>query len=839
MLARDALWDSRLRRALYRVVAGIIVFLALVLVGLLAGASANTEFFDRYFTLLFKVNLVIGVLLVLIIGALGFSLWLRYRRGKFGTRLMTKLAVFFGVVGVLPGVLIYLVSLQFVSRSIESWFDVRVETALEAGLNLGRATIDGTLADVQSKARLMAEQITSATEPVNSLQLNRLREQYGVQEAAIFTGSGRVVATASSNYASLVPTLPSSVLAEQARLAGGYAAIEGGTDPSSDSGAQVENAESTHLYKLRVIIPLGTAPGPASTSIPPPASPAGRSGSSQAPLVQAAPSPWAGSGLSVDRRADDMPYTGFGLTGDMAREERYLQVIHPVSPVLARNADEVQRAYQEYQEKALGRTGLRKMYIGTLTLTLFLAVFIAVMLALLLGGQLARPLLMLLQGTKEVAEGDLSPKRELKSRDELGMLTQQFNMMTRQLAEARIAVEENRTALERSKTYLESVLQNLTAGVLVFDRSFVLITANPGAERIFRQPFSGVLGQGIDAIPGLDGFGDIVRQAFSDQSTREMLGGTQHWQKQIELPQGDEEQPLTLLVRGARLTDAESAVAAAAAVAAGADLASAEPGYVVVFDDISDVISAQRSVAWGEVARRLAHEIKNPLTPIQLSAERLQMKLSPKLEGKDAEVLTRSATTIVNQVAAMKRMVDDFRDYARTPPAMLQTLQINGLAAEVLHLYGIDDPNTQEHPVIHTRLASNLPEIKGDPTQLRQVIHNLLQNAQDAVADNVAAARPAPHIALYTETVEYKDPAGDGRQAVKLTIADNGPGFAPRILSRAFEPYVTTKAKGTGLGLAMVKKIIDEHGARIEMRNRMEGAEIVGAQISILFVKLA
>ncbi|CAG9168318.1 sensor histidine kinase [Cupriavidus pinatubonensis] len=809
----SGLWDSRFRRVLYRVVAGIIVFLALVLVGLLAGASANTEFFDRYFTLLFKINLVIGALLVITVGALAVTLWLRYRRGKFGTRLMTKLAVFFGVVGVLPGVLIYLVSLQFVSRSIESWFDVRVETALEAGLNLGRSTIDSALADLQGKARLMAEQLSGPSGMATSLQLNRLREQYGVQEAAIFTGSGRVLATASSNYASLVPDLPSGVLAEQARLAGGYAAVEGGTDPSVDGNRPDPRLDSSHLYRLRVIIPLGAAPAGDTTAA-----------AASAPRVAAAPKArWAGSGLSVERRPEDAPSSGFGLVGDTVREERYLQVVHPVPAVLARNADEVQRAYQEYQEKALGRTGLRKMYIGTLTLTLFLAVFIAVMLALLLGGQLARPLLMLLQGTKEVAEGDLSPKRELKSRDELGMLTQQFNQMTRQLAEARLAVEENRVALEQSKAYLESVLQNLTAGVLVFDRRFVLITANPGAERIFRQPFAAVLGLPVEQIPGMGPFGEIVRQAFSDQSTREVLGGAEHWQKQIELPQGHEEQPLTLLVRGAHLPGGERD----------------EPGYVVVFDDISDVISAQRSVAWGEVARRLAHEIKNPLTPIQLSAERLQMKLSPKLEDKDAEVLKRGAATIVNQVAAMKRMVDDFRDYARTPPAVLQSLQINALVTEVLHLYGIDDPALHEHPVIHATLNPDLPEIKGDPTQLRQVIHNLLQNSQDAATENVAAGRAAPHIALHTETVEYKDSAGENRQAVKLTIADNGPGFAPRILSRAFEPYVTTKAKGTGLGLAMVKKIIDEHGARIELRNRMEGAEIVGAQISILFVKLA
>ncbi|WP_456282081.1 PAS domain-containing sensor histidine kinase [Cupriavidus sp. JZ107] len=814
----NSVLDSRLRRVLSRVVAGTIVFLALVLVVLLAAASANTEFFDRYFTLLYKINLVIGVLMVLIIGVLAVALWVRYRRGKFGTRLMTKLALFFGIVGVLPGVLIYLVSLQFVSRSIESWFDVRVETALEAGLNLGRSTIDSALADLQAKARQMSDQIISASEPTNSLQLNRLREQYGVQEASIFTGGGRVIASASSNYAMLVPSLPSGVLVEQARLAGGYAAVEGGTDPGTDGGSdghpQAERADANHLYRLRVIIPLGTAAPTDEASL----------GAAQRP---AGKDRWAGSGLSLERRAEDYPSSGFGLIGDTVREERYLQIVHPVPAVLARNADEVQRAYQDYQEKALGRTGLRKMYIGTLTLTLFLAVFIAVMLALLLGGQLARPLLMLLQGTKEVAEGDLSPKRELKSRDELGMLTQQFNMMTRQLAEARLAVEQNRAALEQSKAFLESVLQNLTAGVLVMDRRFSLVTANPGAERIFGQPLGPTIGHPVEAIPGMAAFGEIVRQAFSEQSTSEVLGGAAHWQKQIELPHGDEEQPLTLLVRGARLP--------------GGDHVSdhAEPGYVVVFDDISDVISAQRSVAWGEVARRLAHEIKNPLTPIQLSAERLQMKLASKLEGIDADVLKRGATTIVNQVAAMKRMVDDFRDYARTPPAMLQTLQLNALVAEVLHLYGIDDPGLHEHPVIHPSLADDLPDIKGDPTQLRQVIHNLLQNAQDAVAENLAAGRPAPCIALHTETVEYKDPAGESRQAVKLTIADNGPGFAPRILSRAFEPYVTTKAKGTGLGLAMVKKIIDEHGARIELRNRMEGTEVAGAQISILFAKLA
>jgi nitrogen fixation/metabolism regulation signal transduction histidine kinase len=531
----------------------------------------------------------------------------------------------------------------------------------------------------------------------------------------------------------------------------------------------------------------------------------------------------------------------------------------------------VQRAYRDYSEKALGRTGLRKMYIGTLTLALFLATFIAMLLALALGNQLARPLFLLAEGTKEVARGDYTPKREIKSNDELGFLTQSFNAMTRQLSEARIAVERNRAALEQSKSYLESILANLTAGVFVFDRQFRLTTANAGAERIFRQPFQAELNQPLDTIAVLRELGMMVRKAFADSHATagpEMGGRRGHWQQQLEVPVPGEADPLTLLVRGApllRATVGQSGVQQGGMPANGQagglggangmpnpatpmpagfaglsngqagvqEDAAATDGYVIVFDDISDVISAQRSVAWGEVARRLAHEIKNPLTPIQLSAERLQMKLTDKLTAPDAEVLKRGATTIINQVAAMKRMVDDFREYARTPPAVLQNLQLNDLVAEVLTLYGIDDGKGP----LKIELMP-LPIIRGDATQLRQVIHNLLQNALDAVAEI-----PAPRVLLETRTVEYGDPDAQGRsqQSVRLSVSDNGPGFPARILTRAFEPYVTTKAKGTGLGLATVKKIVDEHGARIDIRNRTKAGDgsVAGAQVSILFLELA
>ncbi|ACC69236.1 integral membrane sensor signal transduction histidine kinase [Paraburkholderia phymatum STM815] len=757
-----------------RLLVSTVAVTAVLLLVLLAAASANTEFFDRYYGWLYAANVAVALIFMLIVAVLVVIIVTRLRKGKFGTRLLAKLAFFFALVGVVPGGIIYIVSYQFVSRSIESWFDVNVETALTSGLNLGRGMLDASLSDLQTKGRLMAEQLASADSAGTTLTLLRLRDQFGVQDATIVepsrsisgaTPDMHVVAQATSNYASLVPgDLPTSIMIEQAR-GRGFASIEGEVD--GDPKAR------------------------------------GAKGALRLRIVQRIP----------DANASQLQPT-----------ERFLQLTQPVSQSLARNADAVQRAYREYQEKAIGRTGLRKMYIGTLTLALFLATFIAMMLALALGNQLARPLFLLAQGTKEVTEGDYTPKREIKSRDELGFLTQSFNAMTRQLSEARLAVEANRIALEHSKSYLESILANLTAGVFVFDRQFRLTTANRGAERIFRQPFVSLLGSPLDRIGVLSEFGPMVRKAFADLEAAggNDQGDTGHWQQQMALQVPGEADPLTLLARGARLVSA-----------AGNDSDDEETsGYVVVFDDISDVISAQRSIAWGEVARRLAHEIKNPLTPIQLSAERLQMKLADKLMPSDAEVLKRGATTIVNQVAAMKQMVDDFRDYARTPPAVLANLQLNELVSEVLTLYGIEEGKS----AIVVEMA-DLPVIRGDATQLRQVIHNLLQNAQDAVADV-----QHPRVLLETRTVEYGDPDADGKVsvAVRLTVSDNGPGFPARILTRAFEPYVTTKAKGTGLGLAMVKKIVDEHGARIDIRNRLKAGDVIeGAQISILFLQLA
>jgi len=465
--------------------------------------------------------------------------------------------------------------------------------------------------------------------------------------------------------------------------------------------------------------------------------------------------------------------------------------------------------YFEYQQRALARDSLRRMYIGTLTLALILAVFGAVLLAILLGTQLARPLLLLADGVRQVAAGDLTAKPVFASRDELGGLTRSFADMTAQLADAREQVQRGVAQLEGARTRLQTILDTLSAGVIVLDHEGRIDTVNPGATRILRLPFAAWRGRRLDEVAELELLARSIEQRFELLRTSPEAGERDHWQESYELARGDGA-AISLLVRGAHLP-------------AGTRL--------LVFDDISDVVSAQRSAAWTEVARRLAHEIKNPLTPIQLSAERLQHKLEAKLEGADQSLLLRSVGTIVNQVQAMQKLVNEFRDYARLPAAQMKPLDLNPLVQEVLALYG----HALDSGVLSARIEAALPRIVGDATQLRQVIHNVVQNALDAVSE-----QDNGHVEVQTSSARGEH--GELR-AVRLTVIDNGPGFAEKVLQRAFEPYVTTKAKGTGLGLAVVKKIADEHRARLRVVNLHQGDEpdaaVVGARVSLSFSNFA
>jgi nitrogen fixation/metabolism regulation signal transduction histidine kinase len=480
-----------------------------------------------------------------------------------------------------------------------------------------------------------------------------------------------------------------------------------------------------------------------------------------------------------------------------------LQISQELPATLVANALDVQLANREYQERALARDGLRKMYIGTLTLSLIMAVLAAVLLAVLLGNQLARPLLLLAHGMRQVAAGDLSPKYTLQANDELGGLTRSFAEMTQQLSDARSAVERSLTQLGAARENLQTILDNLTAGVIVLNASGAIQSSNPGATRILKVPLAAHTKASFLSLPNLQHFASGVQEQFELLSADKDRHELDHWQKSFEIHasgQGLEATSVTLVARGAILPDGMR---------------------LLVFDDISEIVSAQRSQAWGEVARRLAHEIKNPLTPIQLSAERLERKLDGKLDEADQTVLSKSVKTIVEQVAAMKRLVNEFRDYARLPSAELKPLDLNQLILDVMALYAPEPSERVTRAQVFTDLDPTLPLIEGDAQQLRQVVHNLLQNAQDA-------SDPQTHVMLVTRW----SPA---RKRVKLTVLDEGTGFAPNILQRAFEPYVTTKTKGTGLGLAVVKKIADEHGARLDIANRVEEGVVKGAQVSLSF----
>ena len=748
----------------------------LVLAFMLALATNNRATYERHYVWLFWVNVVVASLLVLVIGIAAVRLLVRVWRGKFGSRLLLKLAAIFALVGVVPGVLIYTVSYQFVSRSIESWFDVKVEGALDAGLNLGRGTIDAQVNDLAEKTRLAAERLGENSAGPPALALERLREQLSLQEVSIVGSNGQILLNAGSAAANLLaPERPSAALLRQAKLARVASQLEG----LDDDGNAVNGAANSD---------------------------AGGSG--------APPQPARIRALAV------IQSTSF----DFTQQERYLYVSQVLPSLLTANALAVQSAYREYQQRALARNGLRRMYIGTLTLTLILAVFGALLLAVTLAQQLAEPLLLLAQGMRQVAKGDLSTKPVLGSKDELSGLTRSFAAMTEQLSDARGLVDRSVAQLESARANLQTILDNLTAGVIVFDRDGNIDTVNPGATRILRLPLLSYLGRRLEDVAGLPDFARAVAQRFELHDSGPEAGERDQWQDSFELQtqnlEGRDRDGQTLLVRGAAMPH-------------GARL--------LVFDDITEVVSAQRSEAWSEVARRLAHEIKNPLTPIQLSAERLQHKLASKLDGTDQAMLVRSVGTIVNQVQAMKRLVNEFRDYARLPAVRLAPVDLNALAAEVLALYA----NEQETGQLLFEPSAGLPAIEGDNTQLRQVIHNLVQNAFDAVAD-----RPEPKVRLRTEPA--RNEKGEVR-AVRLVVTDNGSGFPDKVLKRAFEPYVTTKRQGTGLGLAVVKKIADEHGARVRIANLgpstpgdpamaassgMAGAGH-GAQVSISFSKLA
>ncbi len=719
-----------------RISLSVFTALGAILLFLLAQASANTALFAEYYPVLLAVNGLAALALLILVGLQVGRLIRDVRRRVFGSRLKARLLAMLALMAVLPGALVYAISMQFAVRSIDSWFDVRVDAALEGGLSLGRSVLENTEENLLEKARAMAFDLGNG-HLIQASELNRLREQASADSAAIVNLNGQVDTSSTTTMGDVLPIIPTLAELRQARQGRGFTLVSDEVTGPAAGSASTGTATANGLL-VRALVPLNGA--------------------------------------------------------DFGSEPRILQLTRAVPPSIAESAHNVEQAHRDYREIQLASRSLKRIYTLTLTLALLLAFFAAFALAFFLAERLAQPLLILAEGMQAVAAGDFTPRETIATNDELGILTRSFSKMTRQLADAQQQAEDRRTALEAAQTYLESVLANLSAGVLAFDTRFRLRAANKGAMTIL----------GDD----LRGFEDIIladwprHDQLAASIVENFAGGRGEWQAQIEIDDGAGRVQV-LLLQGTALPDGGGG------------------GYVVVFDDISTLITAQRSAAWGEVARRLAHEIKNPLTPIQLSAERLQRKLADHLNDTDRALLDRATSTIVNQVEAMKTMVNEFRDYARTPPPQLGAIDLPVLLEEVLALY----ENSAVSPRLTFTGPSPFPAVRADANQLRQILHNLLKNSLDALeaqtrdGDNSAAHDASPP-ALNLEL--GLDATGTRAQ---LHIRDNGPGFAPAILARAFEPYITTKSKGTGLGLAIVKKIIDDHGGEIRLSNN-EGAVI-------------
>ena len=690
---------------------------------LLSKASSSSEFISgSSYTVVLILSGIFILSLIAIIANQIKKLFRNIKKDVMGSRLSMRLVISFTLMAVIPGLIVYLVSVNFLTRSIESWFNVKVESALDGGLKLGQKALDIMLTDLELKAGRMALTLSSMPTTSQYAALSDLREKTGVQDATIISDQGKIIAVSSNDAESFLPALPTLIQLKQAENN-----IYGKIEPIKNKG----------LY-LRVLAPINGAA--------------------------------------------------------ISNERLILQILQPVPDSLTTLAESVQDVFQDYQKLSYSRDSLKVIFSITLTLVLMLAILTAVAIGFLLSRKLSEPLALLAEGTKKIAKGNFKTMLPEKGKDELGVLVRSFNSMTRQLDQATQTSENNQIRLESARSYLETVLAHLSSGVIVINDDMEIKSFNIAASKILQVDLSKNTNQLITSISNknklLNNFVMSIQEEIKAASSKKQFEII----KQFEIKYEKNNQVLSLQITPLPQNKVKN--------------------YVLMIDDITMMIQAQRDAAWSEVARRLAHEIKNPLTPIQLSAERIKHKLGSKLNKEDTDILDKAVSTIVNQVDAMKTMVNEFSEYARAPKLNLELIDINETIKEISHLFensGIK---------ITTTLLKGLPKIKVDVNMMRQVLINLIQNAQDAMINNTKK----PSIKINTN--KYKN-------YLILSIEDNGPGFSLDILKKAFEPYVTSKSHGTGLGLAIVKKIIEEHEGTIVVENIKNGGANINIQLPI------
>ena len=685
---------------------------------LLSRAAGNDELFGDFYSALILLN-VIGIGLLALMSA--FQIWRligQFRARVLGSRLTLRFVGTFAVLALIPLAVVYYFAVQFLSRGIDSWFDVQIEQALDDALLLGRSSLESIKLDVVDQLRDDADKIQNAGSSFEVFQLlDELRQASDFEEMSLHSMSGKILASSSKDAISLIPNVPDERVIRQLRQGKVYSEME----PIAGGGLQ-----------LRVAIRI--------------------------------------TGRQV---------------GDT---DRVLLVIDPLPLRYSRLGQSVEAAYAEYEKLQYLRRPLTFSFVLTLSLVTLMTLLISLLIAIYLARRLVAPLRDLAEGTQAVAQGDYGKQLPVTSGDELGVLVSSFNRMTQEISSAQTAVRNSQIEAEKQRAYLETVLAHLSSGVMSFDSHRQLRTHNAAAERILHTPLGtfveSSIAEMINALPTAKPLLNMIDQGISDDVSE--------WQKEISInsPLG----PQTLVCSSTKLSGTET-----------------ESGCVVVFDDATALIKAQRDAAWGEVARRLAHEIKNPLTPIQLSAERIRRRYLDKIEKDDRGILDRATRTIVQQVESMKSMVDAFSDYAQPVNSRPKCLDINTLIRDITELH-----------IAHLTkirflfdLTDDLPLVMTDPTGVRQVLNNLIINASDALGDKGGELKLSTRI----------DHANDN--FLVLELQDNGPGFPAELLDRIFEPYVTTKISGSGLGLPISRRIIEENGGTMRATNLPKGGAVV------------
>ena len=699
------------------------VTLVLVSLFLLTQTVQSSDDFDGLQDIILAINIAGGIILLLILIGNLWRLLHDYRENVPGAKLKARIVGMFVGLAVLPLIVVFYFSIQFINRGIDSWFNVQIEEGLDNALTLSRAAIE-----IRKRQNLYATNqaaIKLANVPDRQLvfELSMLRRESGASEMTLYGDNNRILATSSDTAASTLPK------------------------PLSEEVALLMQQDRPFVS----LEPLGTGNAEIRTAV------------------------------------------AFTFRGNRSRESRTVQAHFPLDERLGDMIDSVENSYSEYQQLVFFREDLKDLLTLTLGFVLLLSLLAAIYGAFVLSRRLVAPIQDLVAGTRAVAMGDFDTQLPTPSRDEIGFLVSSFNDMTQRLATARREATLSQALVEAERTNLEVILARLSTGVLALESDLKIRTANQASGSILGADLENRSGEAIRDVAK----GNALLEQFVDVACVHLDAGETEWREQIVLRGEVGRRVLTCACTTLPGDDDNAA------------------GYVIVFDDITALLQAQRDAAWGEVARRLAHEIKNPLTPIQLSAERLRRRYLDTMDEDEAQILDRATHTIVQQVEAMKEMVNAFSDYARAPDMDFSRFDLDKLAHEIVDLYRAQESGVE---LILTS-DPTMPLVEGDMGRVRQILHNLIRNAVEALEGTKDG-----RIDVQVGAAEI-----DSIEVVQIRVEDNGPGFKTGSISQIFDPYVTTKPKGTGLGLAIVKKLVEEHVGSIRAKNRTDG----GAMISI------